>query len=150
MAISTPVYVTREEVKSALDIKETARSNGAVDRAIMLDTIAAIETGHRNVNNGSSKGVYQMMPVVRRVAGGHDRAAAMRWLDRVIADMMHAGIEVSPFNVALVWRRGITEVRQGRVHERYYEYAVRADRLYHAYLSERTRFSSISLDSPAH
>jgi hypothetical protein len=32
--ITTPVYVTREEVKSALDIKETARSNGQVDRAI--------------------------------------------------------------------------------------------------------------------
>lgn len=34
MTISTPCYATREEVKSALDIKQTARNNDQVDRAI--------------------------------------------------------------------------------------------------------------------
>ena len=34
MAITTPTYATRDEVKQALDIKETARTNGQVDRAI--------------------------------------------------------------------------------------------------------------------
>lgn len=34
MAILTPVYATREDVKRALDVQETARSNGQVDRAI--------------------------------------------------------------------------------------------------------------------
>lgn len=34
MTFSTPPYATREDVKSALDLKETARNNGQVDRAI--------------------------------------------------------------------------------------------------------------------
>lgn len=34
MSISTPVYATREDVKSALDYKETARNNPQIDRAI--------------------------------------------------------------------------------------------------------------------
>ncbi|MFG2913353.1 hypothetical protein ACGF0D_10740 [Kitasatospora sp. NPDC048298] len=38
MALDTPVYCTREDVKQALDLKETARSNGAVDRAIQAAT----------------------------------------------------------------------------------------------------------------
>lgn len=35
MAITAPVYCTREDVKSALDFAETARNNGQVDRAIL-------------------------------------------------------------------------------------------------------------------
>lgn len=35
MAITAPVYATREDVKGALDLKETARNNREVDRAIM-------------------------------------------------------------------------------------------------------------------
>lgn len=34
MAVTTPCYCTREDVKTALDLKETARSNAQVDRAI--------------------------------------------------------------------------------------------------------------------
>lgn len=34
MAILTPVYCTRQDVKRALDVHETARSNGQVDRAV--------------------------------------------------------------------------------------------------------------------
>ncbi len=34
MAITTPVYCTREDVARALDYKETARNNGQIDRAI--------------------------------------------------------------------------------------------------------------------
>src|SRR5690606_5288305 len=34
MGISKPAYVTREAVKSALDVKQTARSDAQVDRAI--------------------------------------------------------------------------------------------------------------------
>lgn len=34
MAITAPVYCTREDVKESLDVKETARANNRVDRAI--------------------------------------------------------------------------------------------------------------------
>lgn len=34
MAITSPVYATREDVKGALDYRETARNNAAVDRAL--------------------------------------------------------------------------------------------------------------------
>jgi hypothetical protein len=34
MTISSPVYATREDVKAALDFKETARNNGQIDQAI--------------------------------------------------------------------------------------------------------------------
>ena len=38
MPITTPVYCSREDVKSALDFAETARNNGQVDRAIVSAT----------------------------------------------------------------------------------------------------------------
>jgi hypothetical protein len=47
MALDTPVYCTREDVKQALDYKETARSDGAVDRAIQAATGAVEGLCHR-------------------------------------------------------------------------------------------------------
>jgi len=47
MAITAPVYCTREDVKSALDLKETARNNGQVDRAIMAASRAVEGLCHR-------------------------------------------------------------------------------------------------------
>jgi hypothetical protein len=47
MALDTPVYCTREDVKQALDLKETARSDGAVDRAIQAATTSVEGLCHR-------------------------------------------------------------------------------------------------------
>ena len=47
MALDTPVYCTREDVKQALDLKETARSNGAVDRAIQAASASVEGLCHR-------------------------------------------------------------------------------------------------------
>jgi hypothetical protein len=47
MALDTPVYCTREDVKQALDFKETARADGAVDRAIQAATGAVEGLCHR-------------------------------------------------------------------------------------------------------
>src|SRR5260221_6001056 len=43
MTITVPVYSTREDVKAALDIKPTARSNAQVDRAVIAGA-ASVES----------------------------------------------------------------------------------------------------------
>ncbi len=43
MTITVPVYATREDVKTALDIKPTARSNAQVDRAVIAGA-ASVES----------------------------------------------------------------------------------------------------------
>lgn len=48
MAITTPVYCTREDVKNALDLKETARSNAAIDLAIRAATDSVEALCHRH------------------------------------------------------------------------------------------------------
>jgi hypothetical protein len=50
MAISTPCYCTREDVKAALDLKETSRSNVLVDNAI--------EAAARNVEDITNRRFY--------------------------------------------------------------------------------------------
>lgn len=47
MAISRPAYCTREDVKRALDVKETARADGQVDRAIEAASDAIDGGTHR-------------------------------------------------------------------------------------------------------
>jgi hypothetical protein len=47
MALEQPVYCTREDVKAALDLKETARSNASVDRAVQAATDAVEAMCHR-------------------------------------------------------------------------------------------------------
>lgn len=47
MAISSPTYATREDVKAALDFRETARANGQIDRAIEAASRAVEGLCHR-------------------------------------------------------------------------------------------------------
>lgn len=47
MAITSPVYCTREDVKSALDYNETSRSNAKVDRAVEAGSRAVEGLLHR-------------------------------------------------------------------------------------------------------
>lgn len=47
MAITIPTYCSREDVKTALDIKETARNNAQVDRAIEAATVSVEGLTHR-------------------------------------------------------------------------------------------------------
>jgi hypothetical protein len=47
VAITVPVYCTREDVKAALDSKETARNNGQIDRAIEASAPAVEGLTHR-------------------------------------------------------------------------------------------------------
>lgn len=47
MSINTPCYATREDVKSALDVKQTARNDAQVDRAIEAASRAVEALCHR-------------------------------------------------------------------------------------------------------
>ncbi len=47
MSISTPCYATREDVKSALDVRQTARNDAQVDRAIEAASRAVEALCHR-------------------------------------------------------------------------------------------------------
>src|SRR3954471_12140741 len=45
--MTTPLYATREEIKAELDVKETARSNARIDRALADATDSVYGLCHR-------------------------------------------------------------------------------------------------------
>lgn len=69
MAITTPVYCTREDVKSALDFAETARNNGQVDRAILA--------GARSIEQLTLRKFYPQ--TATRFFDWPDRSGARPW-----------------------------------------------------------------------
>lgn len=103
----------------------------AINEEVMLDAIAAVETGNRDmVGAAGERGPYQLTPAVRSRVGGHDRAAAHRWLKIILRDMHRYHIDVNSFNVAMVYNGGITAVRRGRAAMSTYGYANRVSNTY--------------------
>lgn len=73
--MATPVYVTREEVKDELDVRETARSNDRVDRAI--------EAASRTIEGLCKRTFYPVQATRSFNWPNMQRAASWRlWLDK--------------------------------------------------------------------
>jgi hypothetical protein len=114
-----------------------ASSYASINEEVLLDAIAMVETGNRDiVGAAGERGKWQLAPSVRAKVGGHDRAAARRWLKLMIRDLGRANIHICAYNLALTHNAGITAVRRGRVPVSTYHYANRVDRLYRALLEE--------------
>ncbi len=109
--------------------------SASINRGVMLDAIADVETGNRDlIGAANERGPYQLMPKVAAQVGGHDRAAASRWLDRTISDMEKAGIDVNSTNVALCWNADVRRVARGAAPMSSYLYAERVSNVYRSRL----------------
>lgn len=102
-----------------------------LNESIMLDSIAAVETGNRDlVGAAGERGPYQLIPSVAARVGGHDRRAAQRWFKIMIVDLTRRGVFVSPHSVSLAWNAGARATAQGRAPESSYLYANRVVQTY--------------------
>lgn len=107
----------------------------ALNEEVMLDAIAAVETGNRDlVGKAHERGPWQLLPSVAARVGGHDRKAAHKWLKIIMRDLVRRGVFVSPHSVALSWNAGVHAAAGGRAPESSYLYSIRVVNVYESRL----------------
>lgn len=99
--------------------------------ALLLWAIGQVESGGdaRAVGAAGERGQFQMTPAVVASSGGYGERAAARWLRLLERELLHAGIEPLPFNLALAWNAGLGAVQRGRAPVASYRYAGRVENL---------------------
>lgn len=113
-----------------------------VDRDALIDAIGIVETGGRaQIGAHGERGVYQLTPAVRRIVGGEDRDAALRWLDLLETRLMANHIDLNPFNIALAYNGGVGGLVRGRAPMASYDYALRVTTMYRLILAQRPPIS---------
>lgn len=112
-------------------------AQAAYNRDIQLEAIRLVENTPGRGKHGEL-GPWQLTKGVRARVGGHDKAAAMRWLIIVEGDMKRYHIAINPYNVGLVWNGGINAVRRGKIADSTCDYALRVSNLAET-LYERTK-----------
>lgn len=109
----------------------TLLSAAPINEPILLDAIAQVETGNRDlVGKAFERGPFQMLPSICARVGGHDKRAALKWLHIVEADLGRRGIEVSAWSCSMSWNAGVRCVAEGRAPVSTYLYAQRVLTLY--------------------
>lgn len=95
--------------------------------SIFLRAVAIVESGNNPNAVGAlgERGRFQMMPAVVASCGGYGDREAARWEMQIERELLAAGIEPLPFNVALAWNAGPNRVREGTVSVQSYQYACR-------------------------
>lgn len=107
----------------------------ALNDSVMLDSIAAVETGNQDLRGArGERGPWQLMPKVAAQVGGYDRVAAARWLVIVKRDLARRGVWVSSHSVALAWNVGARLASEGRAPVSTYLYADRVCNVYQSRL----------------
>ena len=120
-------------------------AQAALNRDTLIDAIGQVETGGRAglVGKQHERGIYQMLPSVAREMSGYDKAAALRWLDRLIRRLEARHVDVTPYTLSLCWNAGFRATVEGRAPEVSYTYANRVTSLYQSRLP-------IALSKPTH
>ncbi len=120
----------------ALFLCVATQTQAALNREVLIDAIGLVETGGvARRGKAGERGVYQLLPSVAKVVGGHDRAAALRWLDILIRDLTQRGVHISAHSVAMGWNCGARATAEGRAPVSTFLYANRVELLYHTYAS---------------
>lgn len=113
----------------------------ADDRWETLRAINWVEnpTNHARVGRFGELGPYQFRPTTWRMhtkrpfnqATERDAAdeVAVRHYEWIKRSLQDAGVDASPFNIAMAWNSGVTNVLKGRVPEVSYDYATRVTNL---------------------
>lgn len=95
--------------------------------SLFLRAEALVESANNPhaVGAAGERGRFQMAPAVVASTGGYGEREAMRWERQLERELLAAGIEPLPFNVALAWNAGPTAVKRGTVPMVSYDYACR-------------------------
>lgn len=101
----------------------------ALNEGVFLDAIKTVENTP-DWGRAGERGPYQLIPSVCRVVGGHDRAAALRWLRIVEAGLKARHVDVNVTNAALCWNAGIRAATSGRAPMASYDYSIRVRNIY--------------------
>lgn len=133
MAISIPVYATREDIKDALDSKETARNNTRIDDELMASTLSVESQMHRKFYPQTATRYFpwpdRRSPTPSRLwldddelislsslsSGGTTIAATDYFLEPVNTGPPYTSIQIdldssAAFGGGSTWQRGITGV----------------------------------------
>lgn len=132
--------------------------SGASERTETLRAINWVEnpTNHTRPGSRGELGPYQFMrqtwrlhtrtPFSQAVVREHADAVAVRHYEWIVDGLREAGIDPSPFNIALAWNCGLGAVRSGRVPMVSYAYAERVQNLVE---SQRAQQQAAMADSTA-
>lgn len=114
---------------------------GADDRWETLRAINWVEnpTNHTKMGRHGELGPYQFRPSTWRM---HTRKPFRHAVDRQVADevavkhyewikraLANAGVDATPFNIAMAWNTGVSNVLNGRAPQVSYDYATRVTNL---------------------
>ena len=118
----------------------------ALDRGALIDAIGLVETGGRpRLGAHFETGIYQLTPAVRRIVGGDDRNAALRWLGILIERLQANHVDPNSFNLALAFNGGVHGLLSSHAPLSSYDYANRVTVAYHTILAARAVPSQISV-----
>ncbi|MFA7266035.1 MAG: lytic transglycosylase domain-containing protein [Candidatus Nanopelagicales bacterium] len=95
--------------------------------SVFLRAVALVESADNAhaVGAAGERGRFQITPAVAAVCGGYGDPSAVRWERQLERELLAAGIDPLPFNVALAWNAGPGAVKRGTVPESSYDYARR-------------------------
>lgn len=133
---------------------------GADDRWETLRAINWVEnpTNHTRMGRHGELGPYQFRPATWRM---HTRKPFRHAVERQAADeiavkhydwikrtLENAGVDASPFNIAMAWNSGVDNVLKGRVPMVSYDYATRVTNLVQTF-KEQTQVARATPPPPA-
>lgn len=133
---------------------------GADDRWETLRAINWVEnpTNHTRAGRFGELGPYQFRPTTWRM---HTRRPFIQATQREAADevavkhyewikqaLENAGIDASPFNIAMAWNSGVNNVLKGRVPSVAYNYAERVTNLVHTFKQRPSTAVAVAAVAP--
>jgi hypothetical protein len=144
MTFFPATYVMKKQLTSILlmaFLVGFAAEGGADDRWETLRAINWVEnpTNHTRMGRHGELGPYQFRPATWRM---HTRRPFRHAVERQAADevavkhyewirrtLENAGVDATPFNIAMAWNTGVGNVLNGRVPQVSYDYATRVTNL---------------------
>lgn len=133
----------------------------AAERADVLRAINWVEnpTNHTRRGSKGELGPYQFMPKTWRlhtkkpfnlaVVREHADEVAVKHYEWIRAGLQNAGIDPSPYNIALAWNSGLGAVTGGRVPMVTYNYAERVQNLVEVQRRDRAIAAAAAPSRPA-
>ena len=91
----------------------------------LLAGIAEVEGWQGRVGPAGEMGPWQMLPRVWVSYAGTAEQRAVKHLRYLEKELLQAGVDPQPFNLALAWNAGLAAVLRGRAPARAYDYARR-------------------------
>ncbi len=163
MTFFPATYAMKRQLTTILLMVSTlgfALKAGADDRWETLRAINWVEnpTNHARIGRHGELGPYQFRPTtwrmhtkrpfrqaVERLAADEVAVKHYEWIKRTFAK---AGVDATPFNIAMAWNSGVDNVLKGRVPSVSYDYATRVTNLVQTF-KQNPAVRTASVPAPA-